>query len=163
MNRVFLGLGSNLGNREEILREAIRNIEESCGSLILISSLYVTEPVGFTGGDFLNIVICIETRLTPSGLLGRILKAESQLGRLRIGTGYASRTIDIDILLFDNEIIDSECLVVPHPRMHLRKFVLEPLNEIAGNLLHPVLNKTISELLAECSDKSSVIKFKTKG
>jgi 2-amino-4-hydroxy-6-hydroxymethyldihydropteridine diphosphokinase len=161
MKKVYLGLGSNLGERIELLKEAIRMIGETAGKVTAISSLYETEPVGLEkGGDFLNIVLCLETNLSPSGLLGRILMIESKLGRVRCETRYTSRTIDIDILLYNNEIIEKEALSIPHPRLHQRKFVLIPLNELAPDLVHPVFGKTIKELLESCRDSSKVTLFK---
>jgi 2-amino-4-hydroxy-6-hydroxymethyldihydropteridine diphosphokinase len=157
MKKVYMGLGSNLGERIELLKEAIRMIGESAGNIVALSPVYETEPVGMdSGGDFLNMVACIETDLSPSGLLGRILMIESKLGRIRCETRYSSRTIDIDILFFNDEIIESDSLSVPHPRLHLRKFVLIPLNELAPGLVHPVSGRTIRELLSSCSDTSKV-------
>ena len=161
MKKAYLGLGSNLGNRSELLEVAMLMISESAGKIVASSPVYESEPVGFEGGsDFLNMVVCIETNLKPSGLLGRILMIESRLGRVRCETRYSSRTIDIDILLYDNEIIDDENLVIPHPQMSARKFVLLPLNELVPDLLHPLLGKTIRELLDICPDKSRIALFK---
>jgi deoxyguanosine kinase len=161
MKKVFLGLGSNLGERFELLKEAVGMVSDSAGNISVVSSIYETEPVGLdNGGDFLNMVISVDTNLTPSGLLGRIMMIESKLGRIRCETRNSSRTIDIDILLFGEEIIDKESLIVPHPRMHLRRFVLEPLNELAADFIHPVLGKSINALLKECVDKSMVTLFK---
>ena len=162
MKKVYLGLGSNMGERDNLLKEALAMIGESVGHLTDVSSLYETEPVGFDGDDFLNMAVCIETGLSPSGLIGRVLMIESQLGRIRCEKGFLPRPIDIDVLLIDNEIIDSEPLIVPHPRMHQRRFVLEPLNEIAPDMIHPVIGKTINEILLECSDKSRVTKYSLK-
>ena len=160
MKKVYLGLGSNMGDRPELLRGAGRMLGESAGRIIEASPLYATEPVGFDGGgDFLNMVVCIETDLSPSGLMGRILMIESKLGRIRCETRFSSRTIDIDILLYGSEIIDKESVTIPHPQMHLRKFVLIPLNELAPDLVHPVLCKTIKELLDSCPDAGKVTLF----
>jgi 7,8-dihydro-6-hydroxymethylpterin-pyrophosphokinase len=101
----------------------------------------------------------VETELTPSGILGRILMIETLLGRVRSETHYTSRLIDIDILLYEDMIVDEETLKIPHPLMHERKFVLVPLCEIAPELVHPVLKKSISELLGICEDKSKVILY----
>lgn len=161
MKKAFLGLGSNLGNREEYLQKAKVSIEESIGPVVSASSVYKTEPWGF-GNDkeFLNMVICVETSLSPSDLLGMILIIESQLGRIRCEKQYSSRNIDIDILLYNNEIVDKAALKIPHPRMHERKFVLVPLCEIEPGMIHPVLNKSIKSLLKSCKDNSSVRKYK---
>lgn len=160
MKIAYLGLGSNLGDRIGFLKEATKMIGESAGKIIAISSVYETEPVEVEkGGDFLNMVVCVGTDLSPSGLLGRILMIESKLGRIRCETRYSSRTMDIDIVLYDNEIIEKDSLTIPHPRMHLRKFVLVPLNELAPGLIHPVSGKSIGYLLNSCKDISMVTLF----
>ncbi|OFY60726.1 MAG: 2-amino-4-hydroxy-6-hydroxymethyldihydropteridine diphosphokinase, partial [Bacteroidetes bacterium RBG_13_42_15] len=144
----FLGLGTNLGDREENLRKAIAMIGESIGTVVLCSSVYQTEPWGFQSeNEFLNAVIKVKTSLKPSGLLGRILMIEAQLGRLREGKGYSSRIIDIDILLYGNEIIKKKGLQIPHPLIQDRRFTLVPLCDIAPEMVHPVLRKTFAELL----------------
>jgi 2-amino-4-hydroxy-6-hydroxymethyldihydropteridine diphosphokinase len=161
MKKVFLGLGSNLGDRAGNLTDARIRIESTLGSVISVSSIYETKPWGFKSDtEFLNMVICIETDLAPSGLLGRILMIESQLGRIRCEDKYSSRKIDIDILLYDNEIVNEVALKIPHPHMHERRFVLTPLAEIAPGLIHPVLNKKITTLLKICRDKGKVGKYK---
>jgi 2-amino-4-hydroxy-6-hydroxymethyldihydropteridine diphosphokinase len=157
MRGIFLGIGSNLGKREDNILEAIRKIRELIGPVISSSSVYATEPWGFRSrNSFLNMVIEVETKLKPSGLLGRLLMIESLLGRVREGKKYASRIIDLDILLYNDMVMENKVLVIPHPRMHERKFVLVPLCEIASDFVHPVLNKSISELLKECPDKSKI-------
>ena len=160
MKPVFLGIGTNLGEREENLRKAIKLIEEHIGSITEESSVYETEPWGFQSEtSFFNMVIKIETNLTPSGLLGRILMIEAMMGRLREGQGYKSRIIDIDILFFETRIFENKVLKIPHPKIQDRRFVLVPLSEIAGDLIHPVFNKSIQELLKECKDKCKVLKY----
>lgn len=160
MKRTFIGIGTNLGNRKVNLNKAIVLIEEHIGTIKGASSVYETEPWGFQSkNDFLNMVVEVETRLSPSGLLGRVLMIESLLGRLREGKEYKSRIIDIDILLYDNRIIKKKVLVIPHPLLHERKFVLVPLCEIAADFVHPVLKKSIRMLLEECKDRSRIKKY----
>jgi 2-amino-4-hydroxy-6-hydroxymethyldihydropteridine diphosphokinase len=155
--KAYLSLGSNLGNKLRFLKEAISKIEESDKITInRISSVYETQPVGYENQDwFLNLVVEIKTSLVPQDLLEYTLSVEDQMGRKReIKRG--PRNIDIDILLYDNQTIQSNHLTLPHPRMHERRFVLLPLAEIAPKLLHPQLMKNIEELLEDCEDKSKV-------
>jgi len=154
---VFLGLGSNLGDRDNNLSMAVKMIGEEIGTVTGCSSVYETEPWGFrSDSSFLNMVISVRTSLRPSGLLGRILMIEAKLGRLRSGKGYKSRTLDIDILLYGSDVIKKEELEIPHPRIAVRRFVLEPLCELAPEMIHPVLKVTFSELLLKCTDKCGV-------
>ena len=154
---IFLGLGTNLGEREENLKKALTMIGELIDKVVLCSSVYETEPWGFNSeNEFLNMALMLRTDMKPSGLFGRILMIEAQSGRYRVGKGYTSRIIDIDILLYGNKIIDKAGLKIPHPLIQERKFVLVPLCDIAGEMMHPVLNKTFSALLKECKDKKGV-------
>lgn len=144
MSIAYIGLGSNMGNREEAIRAAIEYIGQHC-EILATSTLYETEPVGFQEQpDFLNGVIKIRTGLTPEALLAFLLGIESRLGRRR-GVKNGPRTIDLDILLFD-QLVQEGPPTVPHPRMHLREFVLKPMREIAANELHPVLKKTMARI-----------------
>jgi 2-amino-4-hydroxy-6-hydroxymethyldihydropteridine diphosphokinase len=160
MNKVFLGIGTNLGERAANLKEAVSKIDEIIGRVSRASSVYETEPWGFIAEEqFYNMVVETETALSPSGVLGAILMIEAQLGRLRTGEQYSSRSIDIDILFYNDIVMNEESLVIPHPHLHERKFVLVPLCEIASGFVHPVMNKTIAELLESCVDNSEVRKI----
>lgn len=157
MSRVILGLGSNIGDRRKNLKTAIGEIGNKIGNVVLFSSIYETEPWGFqTDNQFLNMILIADASLSPSGVLGRILMIEAELGRIRTEKQYSSRTIDIDILFFDDLILDELSLKIPHPLLHERRFVLEPLCEIAPGLVHPVLKLSLSTLLANCTDLNSV-------
>jgi len=161
MNNVFLGIGSNLGNRKANIKEAVTRIEENIGPVIESSSLFETESWGFIAkNDFLNMIVKVETDLGPPELLNRILSIELILGRVRDNTKYISRLIDIDLLLYDDKIINEDNLKVPHPLMHERMFVLVPLNEIASDFEHPVFKKSIASLLKACKDNSNVKMFR---
>ena len=142
--KVFLGIGTNLGDRESNLKKAIALIKENIGPVIKSSSVYETEPWGFQSNDyFLNMVLEVKTDLKPSGLLGRVLMIEASMGRLRNAEGYTSRLIDIDILFYGKRKFSGKALLIPHPKLHERKFVLIPLCEIAPEFIHPVLGKTM--------------------
>ena len=145
-NLAYLSLGSNVGDREDHLRDAIARLGTK-GRIVSVSSFYETEPVEFTDQAwFLNCALALESTTTPEQLLAEILEIERQMGRRRMQR-KGPRTIDIDILLCGDAILDTPALTVPHPAMHLRRFVLEPLAEIAPAVLHPVLKKTIRQLL----------------
>lgn len=159
MNSTYLLLGSNMGNSQEQLSTAIHQIEMNTGKLIRASHLYSTAAWGNTNQpDFLNQVIVIETKLSAHETLNSILAIEKKMGRVRT-VKNAPRIIDIDILFFNKEIIDQPNLIIPHPEIQNRRFVLIPLNELAPQLIHPVLNKNIHELLTVCKDQLNVKKF----
>lgn len=155
----FILLGTNMGDRESLLVSAIKHIGESCGDVVACSKIYETEPWGFKAeNNFLNQVIKIETSLLPHELLKELLSIEAVLGRQRIEgvCGYQSRSMDLDILYYDDIIVDDADLILPHPRLHLRRFTLLPLCDIASDFVHPLLCKTNKKLLEECEDKSDV-------
>jgi len=160
MALVYLSLGSNRGDRQAFLTQALANIEDRIGAIVQKSSLYETGSWGFISDNFLNQVVGVNTELEPLVLIAECLDIEKSLGRERNNQeGYSPRGIDIDILFYDEMILREEQLVIPHPHLHTRRFILVPLNEIASELTHPVLHSTISQLLAECNDKGVVTVF----
>lgn len=158
MNRAYLLIGGNMGHREANLAAARAMIHRRCGSVLEHSSMYETAAWGLENQpDFLNQVLLVETDLKARELLATLLHIEQELGRIRQQKN-GPRTIDLDILLFNDEVILEPGLQIPHPRMASRRFVLAPLAEIAGELIHPVLAKSIRQLLAECPDPLPVNK-----
>jgi 2-amino-4-hydroxy-6-hydroxymethyldihydropteridine diphosphokinase len=159
MNEAYLLTGGNIGVRLDYLARAKEAIKKKCGDILQVSSIYETAAWGMENQEaFLNQVLEIETNLNPDELLQSILQIEEGLGRKR-ELKYGPRTIDIDILFFNDQVIDQEGLKIPHPQLQNRRFVLVPLNEIASNKIHPIFKKTISQLLAECPDPLTVNKF----
>ena len=159
MNKAYLLTGGNEGDRYLNMQQARANIEHICGQLLQVSSWYETAPWGKTDqADFLNQVLLIETKWNPRELLKAIFLIEEKGGRIRT-VKNAPRTIDIDILFYDQLVIEKPGLSIPHPRIADRRFVLEPLNEIAPEFEHPVLRKTIHQLLLECTDELAVKKI----
>lgn len=160
MNAAFLGLGGNVGDRLENLRKMRATLVRDCGKLLTTSRVYETEAWGSdTGNSYLNQVVELHTFLSAEDLVQKVLQIESELGRERHGTLNSDRTADIDVLFFNDRIIDLPGLSVPHPRLHLRNFVLVPLAEIAPDLIHPLLKKSVSVLLKECGDSLKVLPF----
>ncbi|MEZ4855598.1 MAG: 2-amino-4-hydroxy-6-hydroxymethyldihydropteridine diphosphokinase [Gelidibacter sp.] len=156
-HKVYIALGSNKGDRFKHLQDAIDLIFNRIGKINIISKVYNTPAFGFEGDDFLNTCIFIETDISSDKVMTQLLAIETKLGRTRSNTEtYEARTIDLDMLFFDDEIIDTKLLQIPHPEMHKRKFVLQPLHDIAPKMLHPKFNTTVLEMLNDCDDKSAV-------
>lgn len=157
MAKLFLLLGGNLGNKEEIFRSARRRLAEELGAIVQTSSVYETEPWGFESEDlFWNQVLAIETSLSPEEVLVHTKAIELELGRIRKAARYSSRLIDIDLLFYDDLVLHEPNLELPHPRMIDRRFVLEPLAEVAAEFIHPVFKQNIIGLLEKCSDQLQV-------
>ena len=162
IQNAYVGLGSNLGNRAGYLLLAVRGIFDAGLDVIRLSSVYETQPVENENQPrFLNMVAEIRgsTLPSPETVMARLLRVEYALGRTR-EVFMGPRTIDLDLLICKDEQVQTEFLTLPHPRLHTRRFVLVPLNELVPNLIHPVLGKSIGELLANTSDQSSVARWK---
>lgn len=159
MSKVYLSIGSNKGNRSVLINKAIDEIEKKIGIIISRSSIYQSKSWGFDSNDFYNLCLLIHTDFIPKSLLINLKKIEKSMGREDIDGSYSDRFIDIDILFYDNIIIDSEDLKIPHPKIEIRKFVLVPMLEIADEYVHPILNKKIKELDNDCSDQDIPLKI----
>jgi len=159
LRKTYLLLGSNLGDRELYLTDAIKLIEQRVGVVFIKSAIYETEAWGKTDQPrFLNLALGVQTALSAIDLLHTVLKIEEQLGRVR-HEKWGSRLIDIDVILYNDEVIDiGDELKIPHPEMQNRKFVMQPLAEIAPNEMHPILKKSVSEILKNLNDTLSVAK-----
>lgn len=150
MAEVYLGLGTNLGDKEANLDMAMEEIRKRVGEILSLSAYYITEPWGFDSKNaFLNAICKVSTSLSPLDVLFTTQSIEKDLGRMKksVNGQYSDRPIDIDILLYDDIVLDSPNLTIPHPLMHKRTFVMEPLSEIAPELVHPVLHKSMKEIL----------------
>jgi len=161
MAEVYFSLGSNQGDRMENLQSAITHIGNRIGALKEKSKVYESEPWGYKDQEqYLNQVVCFESALMPIEILDIAMDIENHLGRVRSGwQGYESRTMDIDVLLYDQLEINTTKLTVPHPKMHLRNFVLIPLNEIAPDIIHPFFRQTVNRLRTDCNDKARVKEY----
>jgi 2-amino-4-hydroxy-6-hydroxymethyldihydropteridine diphosphokinase len=159
---VIFSIGSNIGERQQTITLALDAIAAKIGELKRISSLYETEPVGFESNElFLNICAEVETELSPIEILFLTQNIEEQYGRTRKdGNGYSSRTIDIDILFYDTQILQTNQLQIPHPRYQERRFVLEPLLEILPEFTDPIHGESIQKLVQKCSDTTKIIRLK---
>ena len=155
MAKAYLGLGGNVGDTKAYLARALGQLGE-LGTIEAVSSFYKTEPVGLKEqSDFLNCALVLATELSPQELFIEVKKIEKEIGRTP-SVKDGPREIDIDILLYDDVVVQTETLTIPHPRMHERAFVLVPLSEISSDVVHPVFKKTSSELLAVLADPSFV-------
>ncbi len=160
LHETYISLGSNLGDKFLNLQLAVNAIFENVGSVAKISPVYETASWGFASEDFLNAVLLVKTTFSAEEVLQILLNIETKLGRMRSKEkGYQARTIDLDILFYDSEIIDTKTLQLPHPELHNRHFVLQPLTDLAPELFHPKLNATIVELLQNCTDAIAVEKI----
>ncbi len=155
IKKVYISLGSNQGDKFKNLQNALFAIYQKAGNIRAISKVYKSPAYGFEVDDFLNACALLETTLSPSKLMSSFLSIEKSLGRERTSENrYQNRPIDLDILFFDDEIIDSKLVKVPHPEMHRRKFVLQPLSDIASGVIHPQIQKDVSQLIEVCEDNS---------
>jgi 2-amino-4-hydroxy-6-hydroxymethyldihydropteridine diphosphokinase len=160
MHKVFLGIGGNIGNKADNFNNVYTFIKKELGEIVKSSSVYETPPWGFTADEnFWNQVLIIETELSPNELLQKITEIEANFIREREVGKYNSREMDIDILYFDDLFIETENLIIPHPRIQQRKFVLVPLNEIAPDFKHPLLRLTSFQMLENCKDSSVILKM----
>jgi 2-amino-4-hydroxy-6-hydroxymethyldihydropteridine diphosphokinase len=160
MSLAYLLLGSNLGDSLRQLHEAAAHISREAGVIRRKSEIYASPPWGFVhANSFLNQAIAVETEMEPGELLKALLRIEKKMGRLRKTGVYEARTIDIDILFFDDLVMDTESLTIPHPRLHQRQFALRPMLDLAPDLLHPLLGQTIAALAAVCEDRSDISIF----
>ncbi|MCK9612385.1 MAG: 2-amino-4-hydroxy-6-hydroxymethyldihydropteridine diphosphokinase [Bacteroidales bacterium] len=156
---ICFSLGSNSGDRFAYLRSAVDRLIKAFGRPASVSSVYETEPWGVKGhNNYLNAVICFETEMTARNIHKRIAVIENIFGRVRMPGKIHPRTIDIDILFYNDEIIHTPTLTIPHPRLHLRKFVLMPLSEILNDFIHPETGISVREMLEKCEDKCCVVK-----
>ena len=158
--QVILSLGSNQGNRLENIEQAIASIHQEVATVVKVSSLYESDSWGFDSDSFYNCAVVVHTNLTPVKLIKKILKLEKKLGRIRTDSPtYQPRIIDIDIIAYGEEVVHLELLEVPHNQLQNRLFVLLPLSEIVSDWMHPITNKSISELLSECTDTGACTKI----
>ncbi|MBC8302592.1 MAG: 2-amino-4-hydroxy-6-hydroxymethyldihydropteridine diphosphokinase [Pelagibacterales bacterium] len=153
MSKIYLSIGSNKGNRYSQIKEALNLIREDIGGITSISKIYETKSWGFESENFLNLCIAINSKLSPDKLLFSINSIEKKIGRKRDSQKMKAREIDIDIIFYSNRIVNQKELIIPHPSLELRNFVLVPLNDIASDFIHPILSKSVKELLESSNDE----------
>lgn len=164
MAQAVLLIGGNLGDRLKYLNLAEERIGERIGAIEAKSAIYESEPWGFQHEqNFLNRALVVNTALTPLDVLEKIGSIESDLGRIRLSNGYSARTQDVDIIFYEQHVMLTPKLTIPHKLLHERLFVLKPLADIIPNYIHPLFGVTVKELLTVCSDKSSVWPYQTQG
>lgn len=160
MHKIFLGIGGNIGNKADNFNKVYIFIKNKLGEIVNRSSVYETPPWGFSADEnFWNQVLIVETPLSPTEVLQKITEIENSFGRERETGKYNSREMDIDILYYDDLFIEIKNLIIPHPRIQHRKFVLVPLNEIASDFKHPLLRLTSFQMLENCRDESVILKL----
>lgn len=161
--RLYLLIGGNSGDRYGLIQKAAQLIGSELGEIAALSSIYETEPWGFEAEvGFLNQAVVVDSEFSLDEALRRCHSIEHALGRVRNSESqYTSRTMDVDIIFADQQVVQNESIVVPHPRMHLRRFVLVPLAEVAAEMVHPILQKSVQNLLADCPDSGAVTLWKS--
>lgn len=160
MEMVYLLIGGNIGDRVDYINKTSLLLKKYVGQIVKRSALYETDAWGFDSAPFLNQVLVVETKLQPEEVLREAHAVEEKMGRKRFSDdSYHPRTMDVDILFYANKIISLPHLTIPHPRIAQRRFVLEPLNEIAASLIHPVTCKSVTKMLDECIDKGCVRRY----
>ena len=162
VQKVYLHIGSNVGDSMKVLEKAVEEIEKTIGKIALKSSYYRTEPWGVKNqNDFINQAILVRTTLLPLDLLRKVKEIEQKIGRTKT-SHWGPRVIDIDIIMYGSEIVENGKLIIPHREMTKRNFVLIPMMEIAGDVVHPILDKTIEDLYIESDDECEVLLIETK-
>ena len=157
MSKIYLSIGSNKGNRYSQIKEALKLIREDLGEITSISKIYETKSLGFESENFLNLCIAIKSKLSPDKLLFSINNIEEKIGRKRDSKIMKSREMDIDIIFYSNKTVNQKELIIPHPKLQLRNFVLVPLSEIASDFVHPILLKSVKEINKTIFTKSGVM------
>lgn len=157
--QVYISIGSNKGDRLQFLQDAIDRIFATIGSVEAVSKVYKTPSLGFKSDDFLNACLHVNTTMEADQVMSTLLNIETEMGRVRSASGYQAREVDLDIIFFEDDVLNTNHLRVPHPEMQNRKFVLQPLNDIASAFVHPVLQQNVKALLEQCTDNSLIAEF----